>query len=62
MLWRGARAKFRATNGAEGGDHSRGTTTHRVPHLEKQMDQMKRAMEEMKDSMRRVNHVDDLIH
>ena len=26
------------------------------------MDQMKRAMEEMKDSMRRVNHVDDLIH
>ena len=26
------------------------------------MDQMKRAMEEMKDSMRKVNHVDDLIH
>uniref|UniRef100_A0A7N2LSM6 Uncharacterized protein n=1 Tax=Quercus lobata TaxID=97700 RepID=A0A7N2LSM6_QUELO len=26
------------------------------------MDQMKRAMEEMKDSMRRVNHVDDLVH
>ena len=26
------------------------------------MDQMKRAMEEMKDSMRRANHVDDLIY
>ena len=26
------------------------------------MDQMKRVMEEMKDSMRRANHVDDLIH
>ena len=26
------------------------------------MDQMKRAMEEMKDSMRRSNHVDDLVH
>ena len=26
------------------------------------MDQMKRVMEEMKDSMRRANHVDDLVH
>ena len=26
------------------------------------MDQMKRAMEEMKDSMRRENHMDDLVH
>ena len=26
------------------------------------MDQMKRTMEEMKDSMRRANHVDDLVH
>ena len=26
------------------------------------MDQMKSAIEEMKDSMRRVNHVDDLVH
>ena len=26
------------------------------------MDQMKRAMEEMKDSIRRANHVDDLVH
>ena len=26
------------------------------------MDQMKRAMEEMKDSIRRANNVDDLVH
>ena len=26
------------------------------------MDQMKKAMEEMKDSMRRANHMDDLVH
>lgn len=26
------------------------------------MDRMKRAMEEMKDSMRRTNHVEDLVH
>ena len=26
------------------------------------MDQMKRAMEEMKDSTRRANHMDDLVH
>ena len=51
-----------AKNGAEGGDQSRGTITHRVPHLEREMDQMKRAMEEMKDSMRKANYVDDLVH
>ena len=33
-----------------------------MPHLEKEMDQMKKAMEEMTDSMRRANHVDDLVH
>ena len=43
-------------------DHSRGTVSHRVPHLEKKMDQMRRAMDEMKENMRRTNHVDDLIH
>ena len=30
--------------------------------MEKEMDQMKKAMEEMKDSIRRENHVDDLVH
>ena len=48
-------------NNAEG-DQSRGTVTRRVPHLEREMDQIKKAMEEMKDSMKRANHVDDLIH
>ena len=51
-----------AENGAEGGDQSRGTITCRVPHLEREMDQMKRAMEEMKDSMRKANYVEDLVH
>ena len=35
---------------------------HWVPHLEKEMDQMKKIMEEMRDSIRRTNHVDDLVH
>ena len=65
--WRGAQANSDnegAENGGDGGDHSRGTATRRVPQLEREreIDQMKRAMEEMKDSMRRANHVDDLIH
>ena len=47
---------------AERGDQSRGTVTWRVPHLEKEMDQMRKVMEEMKDSMRRTYHVDDLVH
>ena len=51
-----------AKNGVEGGDQSRGTVTWSVPYLEREMDQMKKAMKEMKDSMRRENHVDDLIH
>ena len=50
-----------ADNNAEG-DQSKGTVTRRVPHLEREMDQMKRAMEVMKDSMRRANHMDDLVH
>jgi len=40
----------------------KGTTSHRVPHLEREMDQMRRAMEEMRENIRRKNHVDDLIH
>ena len=43
-------------------DQSRGIVTRRVPHLEREMDQMKRAMEEMKDSMRKANHVDVFVH
>ena len=34
----------------------------KVPHLEKEMDLMRRAMDEMRENMKRTNHVDDLIH
>ena len=40
----------------------RGTTLQRVPHLEKEMDQMRKVMDEMRENMRRVNLVDDLVH
>ena len=43
-------------------NHSRGTASRRVPHLEREMDQMKRVMDEMRENMRRTNHVDDLVH
>ena len=43
-------------------EQSRCIVTCRVPHLEREMEQMKRAMEEMKDSIRIVNHVDDLVY
>ena len=41
---------------------SRGTTSRRVPHLEREMDQMRKAMEEMRENMRRTNPVEDLVH
>ena len=43
-------------------DHSRGTTLRRVPHLEREMDQMRKVMDEMRENMRRANLVDDLVH
>ena len=43
-------------------NHSRGIASHRVPHLKKEMDQIRKAMEKMRENMRRTNHVDDLIH
>ena len=33
-----------------------------MPHLEREMDQMKRVKDEMRENMRRTNHVDDLVH
>ena len=33
-----------------------------MPHLEREMDQIKGAMEEIRENMRGTNHVDDLIH
>nr|XP_023920716.1 uncharacterized protein LOC112032188 [Quercus suber] len=41
---------------------SRGTTSRRVPHLEKEMDQMRKVMDEMKENMRRANPIEDLVH
>ena len=41
---------------------SRGTTSRRVPHLEKEMDQMRKVMDEMRENMRRENPVEDLVH
>ena len=34
----------------------------RVSHLEKEMDQMRKVMNEMRENMRKVNPVDDLVH
>ena len=35
-------------------NQSRGTASRKVPHLEKEMDQMRRVMDEMRENMRRV--------
>ena len=43
-------------------DHSRGTTLQRVLHLEREMDKMRKAINEMRENMRRANPVDDLVH
>ena len=43
-------------------NHSRGIALQRVPHLEREMDQMKRVMDEIRENMQRMNHVDDLVH
>jgi len=52
----------RAESGVEGENQSRGTITQRVPHLERKVDQMKIAMREMRNYMRRTTHIDDIIH
>ena len=41
---------------------SRGTTTRRVPHLKREVDQMRKVMEEMRENMRRGNPAEDLVH
>ena len=41
---------------------SRGTTSRRVPHLEREMDQMKKVMVEMRENIRKANLVDNLVH
>ena len=41
---------------------SKGTTSRRVPHLEKEMDQMRKVMDEIRENMRRANPIEDLVH
>ena len=33
-----------------------------MPHLEREMDQMKKVIDEMRENMRRTNPVEDLVH
>ena len=47
---------------AESESQSRGTTSRRVPHLEKEMDQMRKVIDEMRENMRTANPVEDLVH
>ena len=47
---------------AEPENQSRGIASRRVLHLEKEMDQMRKVIDEMREKMRRVNPVDDLVH
>ncbi|XP_065629266.1 uncharacterized protein LOC136068928 [Quercus suber] len=47
---------------AESENQSRGTTSRKVPHLEKEVDQMRKVMDEIKENMRRTNLVEDLVH
>ena len=54
--------EVREWENAESENHSRGTALRRVPHLKKKMDQMRRAIYEMRENTRRRNHVDDLVH
>ena len=47
---------------AELENQSRGTVSRRVTHLEREMDQMRKVIDEMRENIRRVNPVDDLVH
>ena len=47
---------------AELESESRGTTSRRVPNLEKEMDQMRKVMAEIRENMRRAHPVEDLVH
>ena len=54
--------EVREGENVEPDNQSRGTASQRVPHLEKEMDQIRKAMDKMKENMRRANPVDDLVH
>ena len=60
-------AEGQAQSQEDGGDaepenQSRGTTSRRVPQLEREMDQMRKVMAEMRENMRMLNPVEDLVH
>ena len=40
----------------------RETASRKVPYLEREMDQIRRVIDEMRENMRRTNHVNDLVH
>ena len=59
-------AKGQAQNQEDRGNaelesQSRCTTSRRVPQLEREMDQMRKVMAEMRENMRRMNPVEDLV-
>ena len=54
--------EVREGENVEPDNQSRGTASQRVPHLEREMDQIRKAMDKMKKNMRRANSVDDLVH
>ena len=60
-------AEGQAQSQEDGGDaepksQSKGTTSRRVPQLEREMDHMRKVMAEMRENMRRTNPVEDLVH
>ena len=52
-----ARSQEDRGGNAEPESQSKGTTSRMVPHLEKEMDQMRKVMDEMRENMRRANPV-----
>jgi len=58
----GRQAQSQDERNVEFESESRGTPSRRVPHLEREMDQMRRTMDEMKENMKRTNPVEDLVH
>ena len=59
---RGQRQSHDDRENIEIGSQLRGTTSRTIPHLKEEMDQMKKVMKEMKENMRRVNPIKDLVH
>ena len=47
---------------AEPESQLRGTASRWVPHLEREIDQMRKVMDKMRENMRRMNLIEDLVH